>query len=142
MWRCQSQVIAGVLHYIDTPEGVMGLAKRTMFKMIYYGGLSNPWDSLMSIPEARQMAQCMTSHTSCVSYEILRREAQETMEPSDPAYSMYDRQQTGDSQTLGELEEKTDRKRERLIINPEFVESMDTGDGSTQYDEEYQDNLV
>ena len=36
----------------------------------------------------------MTTHTDCVSYEILRREAQASMDPSDPAYEMYSKKKT------------------------------------------------
>ena len=85
----------------------------------------------------------MTSHTSCVSYEILRREAQETMDPADPAYIMYNKQKQDRREEEKEQKEaKVQRKRERLIVNPEFVEALDTGDGSEQYDEDYGQNRV
>ena len=80
----------------------------------------------------------MNDHSECVSYEILRREAQETLDPSDPAYDMYKKKPTKvvKDKHVSEKEEKKP-KRERLIINPEFVESLDQGDGSVQYDEDY-----
>ena len=86
----------------------------------------------------------MTSHTECVSYEILRREAQETMDPADPAYVMYNKQKQDrrEEEKEEKKEEKVQRKRERLIVNPEFVEGLDTGDGSEQYDEDYGQNWV
>jgi hypothetical protein len=31
-------------------------------------------------------------------------------------------------------EKKTKKKRKRLIVNPEFVQGMDKGDGSQQFD--------
>ena len=77
----------------------------------------------------------MTEHTECVSYEILRREAQQTMDPSDPMYPMYERKP---AEKKGKKEVETQkRKKDRLIVNPEFVEGLDTGDGSVQYDEDY-----
>ena len=80
----------------------------------------------------------MTEHTECVSYEILRREAQQTMDPNDPMLSMYERKQAEKKGNNVEKEVETKkRKKERLIVNPEFVEGMDTGDGSVQYDEDY-----
>ena len=80
--------------------------------------------------QARQIKKCMTSHQECVSYEVLRREAQETMDPSDPSYGMYD-----NKMKEGKVEERVEKKkRERLIINPEFVESMDQGDGAEEFD--------
>jgi len=130
MWRCLSRVIEGGLHYIDNPDGLYGLAKKTMFKVAFHGGMSNVWSGLMTIPEARQIKKCMTSHQECVSYEVLRREAQETMDPTDPSYGMYD-----NKMKEGKVEEKFEKKkRERLIINPEFVESMDQGDGAEEFD--------
>ena len=80
----------------------------------------------------------MTTHTDCVSYEILRREAQASMDPSDPAYEMYSKKKT-DGRTKAE---EKGRKRERLIINPEFVESLDGSDGAQQFDSDYYDNEV
>jgi len=138
MWRCLSKVIEGGLHYIDDPDGLMGLAKKTMFKIAFHGGFSNVWSGVMTIPEARHIKQCMNDHSECVSYEILRREAQETLDPSDPAYDMYKKKPTKvvKDKHVSEKEEKKP-KRERLIINPEFVESLDQGDGSVQYDEDY-----
>jgi len=145
MWRCLSKVIEGGLHYIDKPDGLMGLAKKTMFKIAFHGGFSNVWSGVMTIPEARHIKQCMNNHSECVSYEILRREAQETMDPSDPEYQMYNKKKTTKvMEEKHEEKEKKKPKRERLIINPEFVESMDQGDGSVQYDEDYkiEDNEV
>lgn len=134
MWRCLSKVIEGGLHYIDKPEGLMGMAKKTMFKVAFHGGFSNIWGGLMTIPEARHIKKCMNEHTECVSYEILRREAQDTMDPSDPAINMYQRKNS-------DTEEKK-TKRERLIINPDALPE-DLSDGSVAYDEDYNvDNQV
>jgi len=138
MWRCLSKVIEGGLHYIDDPDGLMGLAKKTMFKIAFHGGFSNVWSGVMTIPEARHIKQCMNDHSECVSYEILRREAQETMDPTDPAYAMYNKKPSKVVKEKHDESEEKKPKRERLIINPEFVESMDQGDGSVQYDEDYQ----
>ena len=82
----------------------------------------------------------MTGHQECVSYEVLRREAKETMDPSDPSFTMYDKKTN--ERLRGETEKKQKHKRERLIINPEFVESMDLGDGSEQFDVDYSNNQV
>jgi len=140
MWRCLSKVIEGGLHYMDKPEGLMGLAKKTMFKVAFHGGFNNVWNGVMTIPEARQIKHCMTEHTECVSYEILRREAQQTMDPNDPMLDMYERQRAekkANKVEKEEVENKRRKKKERLIVNPEFVEALDSGDGSVQYDEDY-----
>jgi len=140
MWRCLSKVIEGGLHYMDKPEGLMGLAKKTMFKVAFHGGFNNVWNGVMTIPEARQIKHCMTEHTECVSYEILRREAQQTLDPNDPMLDMYERQRAekkANKVEEEEVENKKRKKKERLIVNPEFVEALDSGDGSVQYDEDY-----
>ena len=90
--------------------------------------------------QARQIKQCMTTHTECISYEILRRETQTNMDPSDPAYQIYQMKQ--DQQDKGETKTEKAHKRERLIINPEFVESLDQGDGAQQFDEDFYNNEV
>merc|ERR1712117_320430 len=137
MWRCLSKVIEGGLHYMDKPEGLMGLAKKTMFKVAFHGGFNNVWNGVMTIPEARQIKHCMTEHTECVSYEILRREAQQTLDPNDPMLDMYERQRAEKKANKVVEEEVEKKKKERLIVNPEFVEALDSGDGSVQYDEDY-----
>ena len=87
----------------------------------------------------------MNVHSDCISYEILRREAQATMDPNDPSYSMYDKKVENVNKEAMEdakkpVKEEKKEKKKRLIINPEFVQSMDQGDGSTQYDEDYQND--
>lgn len=136
MWRCLSRVIEGGLHYIDHPEGIYSLAKKTMFKVAFHGGVTNVWSGLMTIPEARQIKKCMNSHSECVSYEVLRREAQDTMDPTDPSVKMYQKKESGKMVEKEQSSEEKVVKKERLIIVPEFVESLDQGDGSQQYEED------
>ena len=84
----------------------------------------------------------MNNHQECISYEVLRREAQETMDPTDPSYSMYDKKMMkGEMEKKEEMEREKKTKRERLIINPEFVESLSQTDGSEQYDD-YSENEI
>ena len=75
----------------------------------------------------------MNVHSDCISYEILRKEAQATMDPDDPNYEEYDKKENGNIE-IGEEDVKETKMR--LIINPEFVESLDMGDRSSQYDNE------
>lgn len=123
MWRCMSKVVESSLHYMDNADGLMGFAKKTMFKMAFHGGLKNLWGGVMSIPEARSVQRCLTAHEECVSYEVLNREVTDSLDPQDP-----------------ELEQVQDKmrnlnKKRRIIVNPEFAQSMDQSDGSEQYDE-------
>ena len=84
-------------------------------------------------PQARQIKQCMNTHTECISYEILRREAGTSMEHEE----IYQKKE--DENVKGE---KKAHKRERLIINPEFVASLDQGDGAQEFDDDYYNNQV
>merc|ERR1719436_1787840 len=104
------------------------------------------WDGVMAVPEARAVNDCMTTHTECMTYSSLRKEAQDTLDPSDPAYFMYHRHITEEREEGEETEETEERvthgkerKKERLIVIPEFVENLDTGDGSKQFEEEYEE---
>ena len=83
--------------------------------------------------QARQIKQCMNTHTECISYEILRREAGTSMEHEE----IYQKKE--DENVKGE---KKAHKRERLIINPEFVASLDQGDGAQEFDDDYYNNQV
>lgn len=99
------------------------------------------WSGLMTIPEARQIKKCMTSHQECISYEVLRREAQETMDPADPEHDIYNKKTKGEKEVAKKAVSEKKHKRERLIVNPEFVESLTQGDGSEQFDD-YSTNEV
>jgi len=142
MWRCLSGVIEGGLHYMDKPEGIMGFAKKTMFKIAFHGGFSNVWTGVMSIPEARKLKKCMTAHEECISYEVIRREAESSLDPADPEYSLYANFQKATNRTTETTEKattETSSKRKRIIVNPEFVQGMDESDGVNQFDEEVQE---
>jgi len=138
MWRCLSHVVEGGLQYMDQPEGLLGFAKKSLFKIAFHGGLTNVWGGVMKIPEARQVKLCMTEHTECMSYEVLRREAHDTLDPRDPMLDEMYRKKQHKEQQLEQEETKNvekPKKRERLIVNPDFVENLDTDDGSVQYNE-------
>ena len=71
----------------------------------------------------------MNAHSDCVSYEILRREA---------GINRLDPDAGGDG---GDDSKAAAGKKERLIVNPEFVEGLDKGDGSKQYDDDVDDDV-
>ena len=65
------------------------------------------------------------------------------MDPTDPMVTMYNKEKVEEKEEKEDRQDNTkEKKRERLIINPEFVEGMDTGDGSLQYDEDYSHNQI
>ena len=123
--------------------GISRFAKKSMFKIAFHGGLTNVWGGVMAIPEARQIKLCMTEHTECMSYEVLRREAHETLDPNDPMLNtMYRKKKKEEEKKEEKVEKVKTKKRERLIVNPDFVENLDTDDGSVQYNEDITQNLV
>lgn len=72
-WRCVSNVIEGGLHYTEMPGGLTGAMKKHLMKVVFAGGISNMWDSLMTVPEARKFQKCMAKQTECTEYEILQK---------------------------------------------------------------------
>ena len=52
MWRCLSKVVEGGLHYIDNPDGLFGLVKKSAVKAFLLRNLSKIW---MDIPEVNLM---------------------------------------------------------------------------------------
>merc|ERR1712045_882141 len=114
-WKCIGKVATGSLHYMDEPGGVSGAVKKMLFRMAFHGGIGNFWKALMTIPEARDVKRCMNKQDDCMSFEVLRKEVQ-----------------TLDGETF------VSQNDQRLLINPEFVESMDNSDGSEQFSPEDQ----
>ena len=60
------------------------------------------------------MKRCMNAQDMCLSYEAIRKEAGGNGENENP----------------------------RLIVNPEYVESMDKSDGATQWDPETEQRIL
>ena len=60
------------------------------------------------------MKNCMAEHTECISMDILRREAEETLDPDDPMIEMYSKKKTTEENTKENEEEaeKLIRKQE------------------------------
>ena len=79
-----------------------------------------------------------TIATELTSPKVLRREAHDTLDPSDPMLDeMYRKKQHKEQQLKQEESKNVEKlkKRERLIVNPDFVENLDSDDGSVQYNE-------
>jgi len=117
-WKCLGTVAQSSLHYMNEPGGISGAVQKMMFRVAFHGGIGNFWKALMTIPEARQVKHCMNKQDDCMSFEVLRKEVQ-TLGPDGKEF-------------ISGMDEK------RLLINPEFVESMDTSDGSQQFSPEDQ----
>ena len=62
MWRCLSKVVEGGLHYIDNPDGLYRLVKKTLLRASFQGRIEQIW---MNIPEGRQMKKCSEEHRVC-----------------------------------------------------------------------------
>jgi len=136
-WRCISTVIENSLHYLDNPDGYYGLARKTFFKMAFHGSRSNVWNGLMSVPEAREVKKCITYHEECSSYAVIREEAMKSLDPADDDYDKFIKlhQDTPGKFDKKKEEKLTNHKNKRIIVNPEYVQSLDTSDGSKENDE-------
>ena len=82
----------------------------------------------------------MAEHTECISMDILRREAEETLDPNDPMIKMYSKKMTAEKKT-NENEEEAEKinrvqKKERVLINTEFVQGLDENGGFVPYDDD------
>ena len=66
--------------------------------------------------QARQVKRCMNAQDDCLSYEALRKEV-----------TSVDGAETKD--------------KPRLIVNPEFVQTMDESDGATQWDKDVEEKV-
>lgn len=108
-WRCIGNVVKGGAHYLQEPGGITNAIQKSLFRVAFHGGFGNVWGALMSIPEARQVKKCMNQRDDCLSYEILKQEANATLDDSP-----------------------------RIIVNPDFVERIDQSDGAFQFDPEDQ----
>lgn len=118
-WKCLGGVAQGSLHYMNEPGGISGAVQKMLFRVAFHGGMGNVWKALMTIPEARNVKRCMNKQDQCLSYEVLRQEVQQPFKE-------------------GQKKKGDDGGQERLLINPEFVESMDNSDGSDMFSPEDQ----
>jgi len=134
LWRCLSLVIENSLHYMDNSEGYIGLIKKTFFKMAFHGSRSNVWNGVMSIPEARDLQKCLNKNEQCVSYEAIRKEAINSLDPKDDDYKRL--LSFGKNETNVNNNSIKKIRRRRMIINPEFVEALDKSDGRKENDED------
>jgi len=124
-WKCLGMVAQSSLHYMNEPGGISSAIQKMMFRVAFHGGIGNFWKALMTIPEARQVKHCMNKQDDCMSFEVLRKEVQ-TLGPDGQEF-------------VSGMDETPDQTiNKRLLINPEFAESMDTSDGSQQFSPEDQ----
>ena len=91
----------------------------------------------------------MTKHTECISMEILRKEAKDTLDPEDPMVEMYSKK------TAQENKDNKDNKEEvkaeelrsrwtkrRNLVNPDFVQGLDQDSGYVPYEEDLDQHEV
>ena len=82
----------------------------------------------------------MAEHTECISMEILRREAEETLDPDDPMIDMYSKKNATAEENTKDNEkdaEKQSQKEDRVLINPELVQGLDEGGRFVPYDDDF-----
>lgn len=116
LFSCLGNVAKGSMHYLNEPGGATGALQKVFFRVAFHGGIGNVWKALMTIPEARKIKRCMNKQDDCMAFEVLRKGVE----------------------TLDGNGEKFISEEQRLLINPEFVESMDNSDGSEKFSPEDQ----
>ena len=79
----------------------------------------------------------MAEHTECISMDILRREAEETLDPEDPMIEMYRKKRTAEEDTKeDEKFAKESTKKDGVLINREFVQGLAERGGFIPYEED------
>ena len=88
----------------------------------------------------------MTEHTECISMEILRREAKDTLDPQDPMVGMYSKktaQENKENKEEVQAEELGSRwTKRRILVNPDFVQGLDQYSGYVPYEEDLEKHEV
>ena len=94
----------------------------------------------------------MTEHTECISMEILRREAKDTLDPEDPMVGMYSKKTAQENKENKENKHnKEEVKAEELrsrwtkrrnLVNPDFVQGLDQDSGYVPYEEDLDQHEV
>ena len=93
-----------------------------------------------------QVKDCMTEHTECISMEILRKEAKDTLDPQDPMVGMYSKktaQENKHNKEEVQAEELRSRwTKRRILVNPDFVQGLDQDSGYVPYEEDLDQHEV
>ena len=78
----------------------------------------------------------MTEHTECISMEILRREAKDTLDPQESMVGMYDKT-TAQENKHNKEEVKAEElgTKRRILFNPDFAQGLDKESGYVPYEE-------
>ena len=91
----------------------------------------------------------MTEHTECISMEILRREAKDTLDPQDPMVGMYDKTTAQENKENKVNKEEVQAKelgsrwtKRRILVNPDFVQGLDQYSGYVPYEEDLDQHEV
>ena len=72
----------------------------------------------------------MAEHTECISMEILRKEAEDTLDPADPMVDMYSKKATV-------MNKEEAGKEDRVLVNHDFVQGLDEEGGFPPYEEDF-----
>ena len=88
----------------------------------------------------------MTEHTECISMEILRKEAKDTLDPQDPMVGMYSKktaQENKHNKEEVQAEELRSRwTKRRILVNPDFVQGLDQDSCYVPYEEDLDQHEV
>ena len=91
----------------------------------------------------------MTEHTECISMEILRREAKDTLDPQESMVGMYDKTTAQENKENKHNKEEVKaedlgsrRTKRRILVNPDFAQGLDQDSGYVPYEEDLDQHEV
>ena len=79
----------------------------------------------------------MAEHTECISMEILRREAEDTLDPDDPMIDMYSSKKAAGKEDAKKNEKEAEKQNNDRVLNPEHVQGLDERGRFVPYDDEF-----
>ena len=80
----------------------------------------------------------MAEHTECISMEILRREAEDTLDPDDPMIDMYSSKKAAGKEDAKKNEKEAKKQNnDRVLINTELAQGLDEGGRFVPYDDDF-----
>ena len=80
----------------------------------------------------------MAEHTECISMEILRREAEDTLDPDDPMIDMYSSKKAAGKEDAKKNEKEAEKQNNDRVLNPK----LDEGGRFVPYDDVFVPNDV
>merc|ERR1712083_873141 len=70
-WRCFSGVLEQAVRQSCKPAGLTSLLEEVFYRIAFHGTALTRWSSVMRMPEARQVAHCLSKHDLCAEEKAM-----------------------------------------------------------------------